>query len=119
MQYRRVWYNNLFGAKCVLWKSVIQWSLCSKVYSIEEYDTVINVQQSIVYGSVWYSDIFVAVYNIVGCATVVYVQQSILYGKVWYINLYVAHYAVYNSAIQWYICSTLGSIEECDTVIYM
>jgi hypothetical protein len=36
-----------------------------------------------------------------------------LYGRVWYSDIYVAKYTVWESMIQWFICNKVYSMEEC------
>ena len=60
VQYVRVWYSDLYIAKCTVCKSVIQWSICTKVYSMLECDTVIYMYQSVQYVRMWYSDLYAA-----------------------------------------------------------
>ena len=42
-QYVRVWQSDLYVTKCTVCESVIQWSICSKVHSMLEFDTVIYI----------------------------------------------------------------------------
>jgi hypothetical protein len=96
--------------------SVIQWSICSKVYSMLECDTVIYMQQS-EYIRVWYNidhcitlpycTLFyiwmsvshsTIVYNLLHidyCITLLHTVHFVTYRRVWYSDLYVTNCTVW------------------------
>ena len=65
VQYERVWYRYPYVTKCTVWKSVIQWSICSKMYGMLECD--LHVTKCTVWKSVIQWSICSKMYGMLEC----------------------------------------------------